>query len=62
MENGSELGVTTAETITIEVTAHRQECKRRAGVTTRASSSETRTTGNWKVRPNKAIINRINLK
>jgi len=59
MENGSELGVKTAATTTMMMTAQRQACRSRAGVTTRASSSETSTTGNSKVSPKIVIINRI---
>ena len=56
MENGSELGVKTAGD-------HRDDDDRPApppsswaGVTTLASSSDTSTTGNSKVRPNRTII------
>ncbi len=59
MEKGSELGVKTAAITTMMMTAQRQERRRRAGVTTRANSSETRTTGNSKVRPKIVIIKRI---
>ena len=41
------------------MTAQRQALSKRAGVTTRASSSETRTTGNSKVNPKRVIIRMI---
>ena len=49
----------TAAITTMMMTAQRQERSRHAGVTTRASSSETRTTGNSKVRPKIVIIKMI---
>jgi hypothetical protein len=53
MEKGSELGVKTAATTVMRMTAQRHERRSRAGVTTRASSKDTRTTGNSKVMPNR---------
>ena len=42
MENGSHIGVTTAETTTMEIVDQRQELKRRAGATICASCAFAR--------------------
>src|SRR5665213_743901 len=57
IENGSELGVTTPATTTINTMAHRRHEDSCFGVNTPASSNDTSSTGNSKVSP-KTVINR----
>src|SRR5664280_908258 len=62
IEKGSELGVTTPATTTINTMAHRRNEESCLGVSTPANSSDTSNTGNSKVRPNTVISNTMRLR
>jgi hypothetical protein len=62
IENGSELGVTTPATTTMTTMAHRRHDESFFGVSTPAISSDTKRTGNSKVRPNTVIKSTIKLR
>ena len=62
MEKGSELGVITPATTTMTMMAHRRHDDSCLGVTTPASSNDTSSTGNSKVRPKMVIISTMRLR
>src|SRR5664280_163199 len=62
IEKGSELGVTTPATTTINTMAHRLNEESCLGVSTPANSSDTSSTGNSKVRPKTVISNTMRLR
>src|SRR5665213_1769464 len=62
IENGSELGVTTPATTTINTMAHRRQEDSCLGVSTPATCSETSSTGNSKVSPKTVISSTMRLR
>ena len=62
MDSGSPLGVKTAASNVMRMTAQRHQSSSLAGVTTPASCRATRTTGNSNVSPKSTIMSRIRLR